>query len=106
MKVLKSSVNYLTALGICSQRLTEPTNEFLKSFPAYISLLAYLGPIIPASIVFIFRNYHDFQASVKSVLVLSGGFAALGTFVSMGINMRTVKRLCNEFQALTDRGTS
>lgn len=106
MKVLNYSLKYLNFLGIvCLDRLTEPTNEFMRFTPrAYIFLTGYLGPLLPASALYIVRNFSDLESSTNALVVLSAGIACFGAFVTMGINMKTVKRLYMEYQTLVDKG--
>lgn len=104
MKVLKFSEYYLTFLGICSHKLDVPTNEFLKSINAYIFLIGFFGPLCGFSAAYIYQNLSDLETSTNALLVLSAGMAASGAYISIGVNMKTVKRMHNELQKIVDNG--
>lgn len=106
MKVLELSFRYLNFLGICSDRLTEPTSEFMKLPQAYFFLIGYLGPLLTSSSLFLVNNFTDFASSTNALIVLSAGVASFGAFVTMGMNMKTVKMLYIEYQNLVDKGKS
>lgn len=102
MKVLKYSEIYLTFLGICSNRLNENTNEFLKTFNSYFFLVGFIGPLYGCSAAYIYENFSDLTTVTNALIVLSAGVASVGSFVSVGLNMKNVKLLHNKLQKIVD----
>lgn len=105
MKVLKFSENYLTFLGICSNQLNQPTNEFLKTANSYVILIGFLM-LNTFSAAYIYQNYSDMETSINALFALSAGIANAGSYISIGINMKTLKRLHNELQKIVDNGNN
>lgn len=105
MKVLRLSLKYLNFLGLCSENLTDQTNNFMTYTPrAYIFLTGYLGPLLTASALYLIQNFTDFVSSINALIVFSAGIASFGAFCTIGLNMKTVKLLYVEFQTLADKG--
>lgn len=102
--MLKPSVKYMSFLGIYSQYSTEPTNTFWKTIRVYVFLFIFLGLFECGSLIFIVRNYGDFDSTINAFMVLSGAHASFGSFLSIGLNMKKVQRLINEYQVLTNDG--
>lgn len=105
MKVLKYSENYLVFLGICSHQLNKPTNEFLKTVNTFVFLIGLLGLLSGCSAAYIYQNFSDLVTSINALFILSSGIACAGSYISIGINMKTVKRLHNELQRIVNEGT-
>lgn len=105
MKVLRLSIKYLNFLGMCSDNLTDQTNNFMTYTPrAYIFLTGYLGPLLTGSALYLIQNFSDFVSSTNALIVFTAGIASFGAFCTMGFNMKSVKRLYVEFQSLADKG--
>lgn len=102
MKVLQISETLLTFLGICSHQLHKPTNEFLKTINAYVCLVGFFGPLCGFSAAFIYKNLSDLKTSANALIVLSAGIATAASYITIGVNMKTVKQLHNELQNVVD----
>lgn len=104
MKVLEKNQNLLVKLGLSSHRLTEPTNEFMKTIICYIMLCGIVGPMILCAAVSLYKSLDDFQGAIDAFYVLSAGIVCLGSYLSIGINMKKVKYLQVELQQIVDSG--
>lgn len=104
MKVLKFCLDYLTFLGICSDRLYESTNEFLQTINSYVFLFGFFGPLLSFSAAYIFKNFSNVELSTNAMIVLSAGIASFGGWFTIGLKMKTVKLLYREIQAIVDAG--
>lgn len=104
MKVMETSLKYLSMVGIVSQGLNCPTIELWKTFRVCVIFAVYAGPILGGSLIFIFRHPNDFGKTISAYMVISGASAAIGAFLSFCINNIKIKRLKNEYQILVDTG--
>lgn len=104
MKVLKFCLDYLTLIGICSDRLYDPTNEFFKNINSYICLFGFLGPLLSFSAAYIVTNFADLELSTNAMIVLTAGIASFGGWFTIGLKMKTVKLLYREIQEIVDAG--
>lgn len=105
MKVLKFCLDYLTFLGICSDRLYDATNEYLKTINSYVFLFGFFGPLLSFSAAYIFKNFSNLELSTNAMIVLTAGIASFGGWFTIGLKMKTVKLLYREIQAIVDSGT-
>ena len=105
-KVLKNNQSYMSYLGIYSNRLTEPTNEFFKSFGCYLNVTAMVTAFI-GCIVFV-SKYHssDVNGALGSFKLCFSASQCLGAFLGIGLNMIKVKALHLELQRIVDEGIS
>lgn len=106
MKVLKVNERLWILLGTLSSKLKEPTNEFLKTPNSYLTLTS-LCTIVAASATYFLKHFFkDSNGSdailsfIQIVIIMS----EIGSIVSIGINMKKVKRLHNELQSIVDKG--
>lgn len=104
MKVFEKNQNLLVQLGLSSHRLNEPTNEFMKTFNCYVMLSGIVGPMIICAAIALYNSLNDFQGAIDAFYVLSAGIACLGSYLSIGINMKKVKYLQVELQRIVDSG--
>lgn len=104
MKVLEESLHLLNRLGICSDRLNEPTNEFLQSVTGIVYLSCFLGPVITFSATYIYQNTSNTEAAINALLGVTAGSAGLGGFLTLGSKMKSVKLLYREILAMVKRG--
>lgn len=104
MKVLAFCLDYLTFLGVCSDRLYDDTNEFLKTINAWVFLFGFFGPLLSFSAAFILKNFADLEQSTNAMIVLTAGFASFGGWLAIGLKMKEVKLLYREIQAVVDAG--
>lgn len=101
MKVLQLNFVYLKLLGICSDP-SEPHNDFLKSFHVIHILFAHWGPLITFSTIFVYYNFSDIHLATEALIVITAGISSFGGFLSLGTQMKWVKLLYNEIQAIVD----
>lgn len=107
-KVLEINQLIMTRLGIYSFNLTEPTNEFFKSFCCYyfsvaLALCAILSGMYVCSI------WHDqakFRLALEAIIVSIGCIQSLGAYLNVGFNMKKVKALHMKLQNMVDKGES
>lgn len=104
MKVLNFCLDYLTLIGICSDRLYDSTNEFMKTINCYVCLFGFLGPLISFSAAYIVMNLSNLELSTNAAIVLTAGIASFGGWFTIGLKMKTVKLLYREIQAIVDAG--
>lgn len=104
MEVLKSSIKYLTFLGLLSHRLEDSTNEFYKPIRTYFFLVGHTCPILIASTVFIIRHFSDITALTNALVIFSAGVSCFGAYMWMGVNMPLVKSLCVCFRKIVVAG--
>lgn len=103
-KVLKYSQAYMTRLGIYSNRLNEPTNEFFKT-----NWLSYYMPIMmsvgfTASVAFVLKYPTDIKPALGALKIGIAAAQCAGMFVGIGIKMIKVKALHLELQRIVDKG--
>lgn len=104
-RVLKYNQDFMARFGIHSHRLTEPVNEFFRSFASYF-MLFHIGIFcIGASCAFVYKNINDLGLAFATCLVVVAGFQAGGMFLSVGLNMTTVKTLHLKLQNIVSEGT-
>lgn len=96
MKVLESSVKYLSILGIGS------SIAFFKAFQTYISLAIYFGLFFCASFISILKHHNNFDGTANAFLLFSAGIASCGAFLSFGINAKKVMWVTDQYQSLVD----
>lgn len=102
MKVLENSLKFFRLLGMCSDRLNEPTNDFLQSFNGYIIVLAALGPLLTFPAIYIYHNISDLESSSNAIMAIIGGSVCVGAFFNIGLQMKSVKAFYREVQAIVD----
>lgn len=103
MKVLEFNENYLRLLGTFSNRSDESKNEFFTTLMSYITFFGCLTLGSSAG-MFAVQHFDDLNKSINSFIPCSGGLSAAIVFVSIGANMKTMKRLHNELQVIVDKG--
>lgn len=102
-KVLKNNETFMTHLGIYSNRLTEPTNEFFKSFVAYYFLFnTFVG--IAASAAFALKYSCDLKPVLGAFKFAVGAWQFGGMFLGIGLKKMKVKSLHLELQRIVDEG--
>lgn len=102
-KVLKHNQSLMAWLGIHSYRLTEPSNEFYKSFGTYYILISIVSVfLISSAYTALFSS--DFQTVIQAWLLVVAGIQSGGMFISIGLEMKTIKRLQLKFQEIVDKG--
>lgn len=104
-KVLDLSKVLKTRFGIYAYRLTDPNNDFFKSYATY-HVLFFLVPIFVISgSLFAYKNLDQVILALKTVFMVMVGFQAAALFLSVGLNMRSVKNLHQTLQEIVDEGT-
>lgn len=102
-KVLQTNQVFMTSLGIHSKHLTEPSNEFFKSIISYLILAALIYSLI-LSIAQIYVSWSDVTSRLSAMLMAFCACQAIGMFLSIGLNMKKVKELHLQLQAIVDDG--
>lgn len=103
-KVLKFNQNFMARIGINSHHLTESKNEFFRSFAAYFILFNLIVLCIISSSVFAYQNLNHLELALLTTLVIVAGFQSSGMFLSVGLNMTTVKTLHLQLQNIVNNG--
>lgn len=104
MIVLKYSQRLLVFVGLSSTRLHEPTNEFTKSVRAYATsaAVAVLAGLCGTTL---WRSMgSEFLAQVPTLFPFLCGIQALAVFLSIGLEMRSVKLFQTKLQRIVDDG--
>lgn len=104
MKALKLSLRYLSFIGICSDRLYEPTNDFFKQVNCVVPLLGFFGPLLTFSAMYMIENITDLVLLTNAMIVFTGGQGSFIGYISIAFSMKNVKLLYRELQAIVDRG--
>lgn len=104
MKVLDLSLRFLTFLGICSDELDRPTNEFLKTFRCIFFLVGNIYSIGIGSAVYLYYHLAELETATNALIVLTAAVASTTSFVTFGLKMKKVKLLYREIQAIADEG--
>lgn len=106
MKVLKFNEFLLNFIGVCSPKLKQPTNEFLKTINSYLVLIGLIAAV-PACATYCFNgviNDLDLSQYILALIPMVYYLSELGSVVGIGVNMKKVKRLHNELQDIIDSG--
>lgn len=106
MIVLKYNQILLTWIGISSNRLNEPTNEFLKTINCYVMLFGLTGSMIVCGAFAMYNSQDNIPEMLQAFYIVSAGIQCVGSYVSIGINMKMVKSLQNDLQRITDNGNN
>lgn len=103
-KVLQYNQIIMTHVGIHSHRLTEPTNEFFKSFGTYHVLFCAIFLDVISTGAYIYRNLSQFSKIFETYIVFIVAIQYAGMIISIGLNMKKVKLLQLELQEIVDQG--
>lgn len=90
-------------VGIHSTKLSEPTNEFFKSFGTYYVLFSVISFTILSSAVFVYKYSSDFKLISEPCLIVIAGLQCVGMFCSIGLNMKKIKILHILLQKIVDK---
>lgn len=101
--VLQNNRVFMTWLGIYSNRLTDPANEFFKSISTYLILAAMANTVI-LSVMQIYDPSSDFTSKLDAILGAFGMSQAIGVFLNARLKMKMVKELHIKLQSLVDEG--
>lgn len=104
MQVFQYNLYYLKLLGLCSDRLTESTNEFMEIVNCYVILIGLAGLMFPCSGVYIINNRHNITLALRSVFVFCASIQWAGSYITFGMKMKKVKELHCETQNHVDSG--
>lgn len=102
--VLKYNQILMAKIGIHSFRITEPKNEFFKSFVACFILFILTAFSITSCAVFAYKNIAHFEPALEAIFVVIAGIQCAGMFLSVGLKMKNVKLLQIELQQIVDKG--
>lgn len=91
-KVLAHNQALMIRLGLSSSNLTEPSNEFFKSFVPYFNLTFLSINLILCGCI-MFRYFPDLDLILEPLLIIIAGVQSGGMFLSIGLNMKNVKAL-------------
>lgn len=108
MKVFKFNEIVFSIVGILpSDRFEKPFGETVKTFSFYFHLIG-VGVYGTACCAYIFGHLTDFSQLADTMMSFVGMFAALaniGSYISVAMNVKNVKKLSNELQKIFDNGT-
>lgn len=94
----------MAIFGIYSYHLTEPTNEFYTSIGSCYVIFWNIVFLSISSAIFCYQNVIHLDLVLRNVSLVVGGIQAAGMFISVGINMKTVKKFHLKLQQLVDEG--
>lgn len=103
LEVFETIRPLMVRLGLHSYNLTEPKNEFFRTFVAYHTMAVSVLLFIISSIIYIYQNVTDFSAVPEPLVLICAGIHLLGTFTCLGLSKRNVKLLQIELQELIDK---
>lgn len=101
-KVMAYNQLAMSWVGIHSQNLHEPTNEFFKSIGAYYVLFCAMSFTIISSAVFVYRHASNFELISEPCLIVIAGIQNVGMFTSIGFNVKQIKILHIKLQKIVD----
>lgn len=93
IEVLKYNQIFMSWIGIYSYRLTEPTNEFIKSKIAFLFVTTVS-----------YTDVAEFQVVLVAVAVIIGAAQTGGAYTNVGLKMKQVKVLHLKLQEIVDEG--
>lgn len=100
-KALAYNQALMTRLGLSSHRLTEPTNEFFKSFMPYFNLSFLSINLILCGVLMVW-NWPVLDLILEPLLIIIAGMQSGGMFLSVGLKMKQVKVLNLAVQKIVD----
>lgn len=104
MKVLESNENYLKFVGIFSTRENETKNDFMRSINGWVTLIGIITLFLMSG-AYVYQNvFSNLSASIYAFVPCSSGFNTSITFISVGLNIKVIKRLHNRLQTIVDKG--
>lgn len=99
--VLEYNQALMTRIGLSSNELESPTNEFFKSFVPYYNL-SFLSINIIMCGVIMFWYFPDLDLVLEPLLIIIAGVQSGGMFLSVGLNMKHVKTFFLAVQKIID----
>lgn len=102
--VLQRNQNLMARFGIHSHSLDSQTNEFFRSVPAFLITSVTVVFTIISCIVFIFKNIDNFESIFNAAMCVLAGTEVTCMFVSIGLNMKSIKTLHIKLQEIIDTG--
>lgn len=103
-KVFEHNHALMTKLGIHSYHLTEPTNDFFKSFATYAYLFVAVAFYTISTAFYIILKVEEFDDALDPCFVLIGGLQFGGMYVAIGLKMIKVKAVQLVLQEIVDDG--
>lgn len=104
---LKRNRKLMKFAGLLSDRLNEPTNDFLKSINTYYFLTIITGYFISAGIVTRrFKTAAQFEDMMDLFYGVVGIFQSIALYVTIGIEMRKIKTMVLTLQEVIDEGNA
>lgn len=101
--VLRYNQAFMAELGIYSNRLTEPTNEFFNNRIAHAIVGCLLVAII-SNILFVWFGKTNSKSIRESLVLIVTSYQALGAYLNFGLKMKRVKELHLKLQEISDEG--
>lgn len=107
LKVLERNQYFMEKLGIYSYNLTEPTNEFFRSFAMYhIFLFTVVACYLISTTIFLYKNVVDFGDALDPCFLIIGGAQLGGMYVCTGLNMSKIKAVHLKLQQIVNQSIS
>lgn len=103
-KVHKYNQALMVPLGIHSYNLTDPSNDFFKSFANFFIPFMLVTFYMISSGAFVYLNWPNLEIIIEPFLVIMAGSIFGGMYLSVGLNMRKVKFLHLKLQQIVDEG--
>ena len=103
-EVHKYNQAFMAFIGIHSYNLTDPSNEFFKSFATFYHLFTAFTFFIISSSVFVYWNWPNLEIILEPFLESMSGLTYGGMLLSIGLNMEKVKLLHLTLQQIVDEG--
>lgn len=104
MQVFEYNQKWLIWLGLSSNRLHEPTNDFYKSINAYIMLITMTISMPICGTYGLYRSRGYLEEMFQAFYIVSAGIQCVGSYMAVGNNMKLVKSLINDLQTISDNG--
>lgn len=91
-EVLARNQALMIRLGLSSDRMTESSNDFFKSFMPYFNL-TFLSINLVFCAMVIVQEFPNLDLVLEPLIVFIGGMQGGGMFLSVGLNIENVKTL-------------
>lgn len=103
MKVLQRSEHFLKLCGLFSDRSNESSNSFFKSINTFVIFVGLFALSAPCA-AYVYQNHTNLSESINAFVPLIAGSYVVLVFISLSVNMKTMKHLHHTLQAIVDNG--
>lgn len=100
-QVFERNQAIMIPIGLSSKNLTDPKNEFFQSFMPFYNLFFLSVNVILCGVI-IYQYAPVLDLILNPVMIIIAGVQSGGMLLSVGLNMKYVKRLILTVQKIVD----